>query len=366
MGAMNYSRRSIGIGAMLAAAAVGLALLPAVAPAYPSNGGGFVGGSRMTIALSRGLEASGIGMLPIGPGKAKGKGVSLPISEGGIEPRFGTGYVFMRGGVRLGSEDRSVSVRRLILNTAKKRLTGVIAGHAGTIAAVDDFKARRTDFGATLKVETLRLTKKAAALLGAQLAAKDVFRTGRLLGRAFVAGPWFTVPVTGGTIELALDEGFRQKLESLGVSVAPYESATPLGSAPLAFSLPEVAGDIDRRFVHGGINAREGGIRLVQAAAPTPREVLWGGIGINFENGYGGNLSDVVVATRGSGGAIGQIEFGETPTFNRRTGVYRGPPASATLSPFAVPVLNDAFAAGKPVFVTGEPLGTFSFAAGVR
>ncbi len=190
---MERSRHIAKAGAALLVAAT-LALLPASAVAYPNKGGGFASG-KTTITLDgglrRALEAEGIRMTPIAPGKAKGKGVALPISEGGIEPRFGTGYVFLRGGIQLRAEGRAVSIRRLILNTAKQRLTGVIAGHAGTIASIDDVKARRTDLGATLKVETLRLTKKAAALLGARLAVKDVFRTGRLLGRAFAAGPWF-------------------------------------------------------------------------------------------------------------------------------------------------------------------------------
>jgi hypothetical protein len=354
--------------ALLAALAMAL---PATAGAYPNTGGGFVSG-KTTITLDGGLrrafEADGIRTVPIAPAKAKGRGISLSISEGGIEPRFGTGYIFLRGGIQLRSESGAVSIRRLILNTAKRRLTGVIAGHAGTIAAVDDFKARRTDLGATMKVETLRLTKKAAALLGARLKAPDVFRTGRLLGRAFVSGRWFTVPVTSGAIEFSLDEGFRQKLESLGVAIAPYEAATPLSSAPLAYSFPEVKGEIDRRLAHGGVSTTRDGLRLVQSqGTPQPREVLWGSLGINFENGYGGEGSDVVLAGSGGGsGPIGQIEFGSASRFDAKKGTIAAGPTAATLSPYVVPALNDAFAHGKGVFVAGEPLGTFSFSAGLR
>ena len=39
---------------------------------------------------------------------------------------------------------------------------------------------------------------------------------------------------------------------------------------------------------------------------------------------------------------------------------------AATVSPYAVQSLNGAFAEGKPVFSAGEPLGSFSFVAGVR
>ena len=68
----------------------------------------------------------------------------------------------------------------------------------------------------------------------------------------------------------------------------------------------------------------------------------------------------------GGGGPIGQIEFGATARFDAKRAVFSGGPTAATLSPYVVPILNDAFAPGKGVFVAGEPLGTFSFSARVR
>ena len=179
---------------------------------------------------------------------------------------------------------------------------------------------------------------------------------------------FFTVPVTGGTIDFSLDEGFRHKLESLGVSISTTGTVTQTGSAPLAYEFPEVKGEINQTLSHGGLGTTNDGIKFTQPASPFPKEVNWASIGIGFENGFGGEGGDVATA-RWTGvsavGPIGQIEFGSNPAFEG--GTFNAGPISATLSPYAAGPLNEAFAAGKgPVFAAGEPLGSFSFSVGVR
>lgn len=354
-----------------------LALLPAGAPAYPSKGGGLAGHSTITISLDgklrQALDKAGVQVLPLKPAGLKGKALRFPLKEeGGFEPRYGSGYAFLKGGIRLRAGNRSVAVRRLVLNTAKKRLTAVVSGHTITLAATDDVKAHRTDLGIVVKVETLRLTTKGAQLLGGALGRRDLFRPHKLLGRAVVAGEFLTVPVTNGTIDFSFDEGFRHRLEALGVSISTTGTVTQTGSAPLAYEFPEVKGEINRTLTHGGIGLGNDGLTFVQPAAPQPRIVTWTYIGLGFENGFGGEGSDVATATwqfpmgqRGSA-PIGQIEFGESPLFDSKTGTFSAGPVAATLSPYAVQPLNDAFAEGKPFFAAGEPLGSFAFSVGVR
>jgi hypothetical protein len=354
-----------------------LALLPAGAAAYPSKGGGIAGNSTVTISLDgklhQALEKAGIQVLPLKPAGLKGKALRFPLKEEGIfEPRFGTGYAFLRGGIRLRSDGRTVAARRLVLNTAKKRLTAVVSGHTITLAATDDVKAHRTDLGIVIKVETLRLTTKGAQLLGSELGRPDLLRPHKLLGRAVLTGEFFTVPVTGGTIDFSLDEGFRHKLESLGVSISTTGTVTPTGSAPLAYLFPEVKGEINRTLSHGGIRTGNDGLTFVQPASPQPRIVTWTEIGLGFDNGFGGEGSDVATAVwhlpdgQRSGAPIGQIEFGESPAFDPTTGTFSAGPVAATLSPYATQPLNDAFAEGKPFFTAGEPLGSFAFSVGIR
>ena len=376
MGTMKKPKVHLRLALPLLALAL-LALLPAGVAAYPSKGGGIAGHSTITISLDgklrRALEDAGVQVLPLKPAGFKGKSLRFPLKEEGIfEPRFGTGYAFLRGGIRLRSGSRTVAARKLVLNTAKKRLTAAVAGHTITLAAVDDVKARRTDLGIVVKVETLRFTTKGAQLLGGELGRRDLFRPHRLLGRAVLDGEFFTVPVTGGTIDFSFDEGFRHKLESLGVSISTTGTVTQTGSAPLGYQFPEVKGEINRTLSHGGIGTSQDGLTFVQPASPEPRVMAWESIGLGFENGFGSEGSDIATAAwrlpggQRSSAPIGQIEFGRSPAFDSKKGVFSAGPTAATLSPYAVQPLNDAFAEGKPFFAAGEPLGAFSFSVGVR
>jgi hypothetical protein len=361
----------------IAAALFGLVLCglqPAVAAAGPP--GGPVAGGRTTLELDADLQEllarEGVELVALRPAKGHGRTVSMPVSEGMLESTYGSGYVFQQGGFRFRSGHRKLTVFKPVLNTAKRRLSATVAGKAITIASVDDVHARRSDFGIDVKVGELRFTKRAARIFDRELGLRDVFERGHLLGAATIATESFTVPVRGGRMELSLDEGFRQKLESLGVAISPYEAATALSPAPPAYSFPVLKGDIERHLAHGGIGTGRDGIRLVQAGVPESREVIWGPIGINFENGFGGVGSDVVTARWGlplgvsAVGPIGQIEFGTAPGFDPSTSTITGAPTAATLSPYAAAPLNDAFAPGRQSFVAGEPLGTFSFVARLR
>ncbi|HEY6730485.1 MAG TPA: hypothetical protein VI039_05620 [Solirubrobacterales bacterium] len=366
---MNYSGAFAKTVLALCAA---LLLLPAAASAYPLKGGSLAGGKTNFVldgSLRRAMDAAGIKLLPIAPGKAKGAAIQLPITEGMMEPRYGSGYVYQGGGFKIQAGGRSVSVRRLILNTAKQKLTGVIAGRAMTVAKTDEVKGFRTDFGLAVKVGALRLSEKAATLISGRLGVNDIFRAHRSLGRATVAGVLGVVPITGGSIKFSLAPEFVQKLESLSVSVSVNGTGTTSGSPPYSFDFPEVQGELNRRFTHGAIGTTNDGLKFLQPASPAPKEVNWASLGILFENGFGGEGGDVVVG-RWTGvsavGPIGQIEFGSSPVFDPRKGEFTAPPTSATLSPYAAGPLNEAFAGGKEIFKAGEPLGAFSFVVGLR
>src|SRR4029077_18459931 len=91
-----------------------------------------------------------------------------------------------------------------------------------------------------------------------------------------------TAPLPKGTIDFSFDEGFRHKLEALGVSISTTGTVTQLGTAPLAYQFPEVKGEINRALTHGGIGIGNDGLTFVQPASPQPRIVTWTRIGLNF------------------------------------------------------------------------------------
>ncbi|HEX2265205.1 MAG TPA: hypothetical protein VHH14_02875, partial [Solirubrobacterales bacterium] len=269
-----------------------LTLLPAGASAYPLQGGSLEAGKTTFTfdrTIRRAMDAAGIEATPLAPARKTGRwAIRLPISEGMLEPRFGSGYAFQRGGIMLRAGGRSVALRRLILNTAKKRLTGAVAGHPIVVAKVDDVKGWRTDFGLAVRVKSVRLTEKAADIISARLRVDGVFRPHRSLGLAHVSGTLFTVPVTEGTIQLVLDQGFQQKLASLGVALSTTGEAAQTGVN--VFQFPAVKGDVNRRLTHGGIGTTDDGLRFAQAG-PSPREISWASIGLGFESGFGGEGS---------------------------------------------------------------------------
>ncbi len=354
-----------------AGALAALALFPVGASAQrlPIDGG------HASILLSgklrRELDRAGIEVQLSKPAHELEKSIELPLKpEGFFDSRHGAGYAFLRGGIRLRAGKRTAAIGKLVLNTAKHRLSAVVAGQTLTLAATGRAKAYPGGLGILVEIESLRLTPDAAALLAARLGSPEIFRPNRPLGRLTLGAPLFVVPVTEGAIHFSFDPGFQQKLDSLGVAVSPYGSATH-ASPTLPFDFTQVGGEINPRFEHGQLLAgKEEGLRFTQAGPSGPREVIWRSIRIGFENGYGGEGSDVVTASWAlpSGiidAPIAQIEFGSTPSYNGKSEVFTGPPAVATLSPYAVQPLNEAFGAGKSVFAAGEPLGGFSFSASV-
>lgn len=356
-------------GEAAALALVALALWPVGASARHLA----IDGGHASILLSgklrRELDRAGIEVKLSKPAHQLEATIDMPLKpEGGFETKHGSGYAFLRGGIRLRAGKRSLAIKKLVLNTAKHRLSAMVAGHPLVLAATSGVSAFGGGLGILVEVDSLRLTPEAAALLGAKLGSPEIFRPNRPLGRLTLGAPVFLIPVTEGAIHFGFDPGFRQKLESLGVGVSPYGPATETSSV---FNFNRIGGEINPSFEHGELlGSKEEGIKLVQSGSM--RELVWTTIRIGFENGYGGEGSDVATATWTSsfanpeGRPIGQIEFGDTPSFNGKSGFFAGPTAVATLSPYAVQPLNEAFGGGKPVFAAGEPLGGFSFDAGVE
>ncbi len=327
---------------------------------------------KLDPALFKRLEENSIRVKALKPGTLKGRTATLPVTEGLLETRLGTGYLFFGGGLRFTSPRGSVALRKPIQNTAKQTLRGALGGYEVKIATPEGVKVDEKNFDIDLGVGGLALTGRAASILNKGLGTPGVFKAGQSLGSTASVVQPPTVEIDGGSFEFALDPGFSQKLQSLGVSVAPYEATTPIGSAPPAFRFSAFGGDISRHLAHGGIGSgSHGGLSLVQSG-PEARTITWPGFGLDFENGFGGPSSDVVTtswkvpAGFSAFGPIGQLDFGTKPAFDAKKGIVAAGPVAATLSPFAVGPLNQIFAAGKAVFATDEPLGSFSFSVRLR
>lgn len=356
-------------------ALVCLLLLPAVCSAAAPAPASSVESATTTISPSKGFRAllAREGVKLVGAGAAKnGKGtIELPGLEGVLEPTYGSGSVSLEGTLRFQAGSRKILLRKLVLNTAKKRLTATLGGKTIAIAKLERTSATQTTFGVDVKIGALRLTEKAARLLGQRLGLDGPLGAGRSLGRGTLGAELQAVRTGPGTFEFRFDEGFRQKLVALGIAATNFENGTQASALPLAFSWAMESATINRGLTYGGAGAGEGGVAFVQGeGAGTTTVRLWH-LGVDFES----NTSAAFWEARGPNGsflsiygsAFGQLDARGATRVDEAANTVSMAPTAATLAPGAAMTLNEAFAAGKATqFVAGETLGSFSFSAALR
>jgi hypothetical protein len=333
---------------------------------------------KLRLTLDRDLYRSfgGAGVRITGRGGAAvdRRVIEMPLEEGILGPHDGSGYVFAGGRLRLRAGNRSVLLKAVLLNTTKAKLSARIAGKTVVVAGADGISGRRSDFGIDVRVRSLALTAKGARALGSGLGLRGVFVAGRPLGAGAIEAETSTVPLHGGTLALSFDEGFREKLAAAGILVTPEDAAVAVGAIPLAFSFPDLTGDLNRTLTHGGARSRSG-IRLTQGVWTPPTEtsfdltnppsVFIDEIGVNFESDFAAAIWRFP-AGNASEARLGQIDFGSGTGFDPASGAIAGGPVSIALSPDAAGLLNQAFPGSAQKFSAGEPLGSLAFSASIK
>ncbi|MGN6257196.1 MAG: hypothetical protein ACTHN3_05515 [Solirubrobacterales bacterium] len=347
--------------------------LPADAGAVTVPGGP-TEASEMTITLSKGflelLRKEDVKVSDLGPAEVRGADVELPGGEGMLEQSGGTGWVYLQGGLRFRHGAHRVTLRRLVVNTAKGWITATANGTNVVLAKLDGTRAVPTTFGVTVKLRSLQLGSKAAAVLNRGLGLRRAFSSRTAIGKGEVAADLQSVQLGSGTLSFALEEGFRGKLQALGVRVVPNESGAQTSEVPVTFTWsPSSLGSISRGLLHGGISAGEGGLSFIQGEFTTQVR-LW-----HFGLGFEPNDADASWDVRLPDGQyrpmfsapFGAIDVRGATRIDESAGTIGMPPTQATLAPAAANILNEAFAGGKSTqFVVGEPLGAFYFSGSLR
>jgi hypothetical protein len=326
--------------------------------------------SQTELALTPGLyaqlKANDVQIRPFRPAAVDHRFVTLPVSSGNLEATYGSGYLFYDGGIRLRVRNRKVELRRLVLNTTKRWLRGKVGGRELTIATVQGTRAgwEGFDIGVTLD---LRLTGRAASLLNRRLGLDGVLRAGRPLAVADTLLRPETVGVTGGTIELTFDPGFRAKLESLEVEIRTAEEGTLAGSPPQLLALPISLGSISPDLSRG-ILISEGGFAL-QREGSAPGWARFIALSVSPESHRLGAAINVPTGVLNAN-QLATVDFTGVPAMaDPASGSIAAAGATAVLDATVAAALNDIFATplGKaPVFSGGEPLGAISFSARTR
>jgi hypothetical protein len=321
---------------------------------------------RLDRALYERLQANGVRVERLKPGKADRRVVTLPVSSGLLEPTYGSGYLYYAGGVRLRAGGHRVVLKRLVLNTAEHWLRGRVAGRELTVASVLDQRVGHNGFDIEVGTK-LRLSGGAATLLDRRLGLPGLFRGGQPLAGANTVARPETVSVGGGTITLSLDPRFLAKLGQLGIAVGPSEGATQLDGSPPTFSIPVLNGSIAPDLSSGALVC-QGGLVFSEDGSP-PRQARFIGLSLALDSDRLAAAIDV--DPRPMDGALfgtaplAAVDFGAvTPQVDPGAGSIAAPGVAATLEPYAAAPLNEAFPAPPaqpPSFTAGEPFATVSF-----
>jgi hypothetical protein len=315
---------------------------------------------QLNSALAKKLKKEEVRLVALKPAQLKGKNLTLPATEGLLEPGGGSGYLYLGGGLKWQAGKRVATLRRLLLNVEKHVLVAVVNGSTIKLADLPLQQFTLTGFDFTNAVSSLKLSGRAATLLNRRLGLDRVFKAGQSLGAATATGRFSSLRLTGGDVTLTIDNAFREKLQSVEADVRFPLPMTVQGgeltSGLSGFVFAESGPQIFQHDTSAFGEAFDRSISFITTTVSLETNKVSGGANVGYEPPrlpYSGPLATIP----------------DSPVaFNPETGE-----ASATF-PMALDgamasLLNETVGAkkGKPtLFSAGEALGTIGFAARTR
>jgi hypothetical protein len=407
---------------ILAAALFALLAFAPLASAAPDP----LASGTTTITLKnsvlKGWKKQGVKLLKVSPAKLKGSKATFTVTGGSLDPTTGLGTVNLGGGLKFKAGKKSATVKALILDTSKKKLTAKVAGKKMKTATIKGSSFVRNGFGVNLNVKSLKLTSSAAKQLNKKLGftakkskgkakghkraaasktSSGPFKANQAIGSASAETQPSTVTILpSGSMTFATAEPTVKKLLDVGVKILPVGATAvldPTLTKPV-YGFPITGGTIAPTGTAGTVQT-SGGLNLVQEFPGNVKTEI--GLG-NFYLDLGAKTVTVEVVAHSNAskeldlGALGRSSIadvsltGATVTSDPTTHTVSVQNASTTLQPVSAEVL-DAFrkvaegglvkklvgegkteeeaktiaaaAFAKDHVVVGDPLGTFSFTA---
>jgi len=382
MGAEKYAPhrppgRCVQVGVVkLAKFIAAILVVFALVPVAAAQAEGVDGGSvhlNLNKGLAKALDREGVRLAGMKPATAGKSGVTLPISSGLLEQRFGSGYLFFAGGFKFQAGRRSVKLSRFVLNTTKHTLNANVNGIATTLAKLPQQNATREGFSLDLALKSLQLTPKAATALNRKLGLDGTFKAGHPLGSATAVAHFEWLGVTGGEIVFTVEGGFQQKLASVETFLGASGSATLRNTAPIVVAMPLEGGQV-APDASAGVLLSQGGLSFIQHAEPFDHTISFLDTNLGLEShlvtgdaNYTPNPQQIPFS--GPLATLGSPNFPGAGGGDPETGVVSSPPVPAALHPNFAKVLNEVFGApkGKPdLFTPGEIIGFFAYEAQTR
>lgn len=227
-------------------------------------------GGSTKLTLDRGvasaLSNAGVSVTPVAPARARGGGVSFPITRGRIDPATAAGRIDHSGGLRFAAGSTSVTARDFRVRIGKRR--GSLSARIGKarvpllILGVRGAKVTRRGFNTNVSNVRVHLTGTAAKALNRAFRT-SLFRADMLIGKVAVRAVPAQVSLRrAGATSLALDPGAVQALTAEGIAATPVAPARA-GSSGLSF--PITGGLLNARTFAGTVS-HSGGIALTKGS----------------------------------------------------------------------------------------------------
>lgn len=355
-------------------------------------------------AFKRSIAKKGVKVLRINPTKLKGNRATFKVTGGSLDSASLKGTLNLAGGLKFKAGRKVATVRGLVLDTAKRSLTGRIGRAKVKLATAAGISLTAKEFGVSVKVSKLKLTGAAANKLNKALRLKGrkaAFKRNRVMAAARAEGQPSTLTIApGNNLRLATAVPTITKLADAEVVI---NGLTPTAIVdPTTFDFPLSGGTVSPSANAGTVKSA-GGLELVQDfGSGIKTEIL-------LENFYydlaAGTLGAVVVAHSTASkeldlGVLGESSVadvsltGATVTADPTAHTVSVQNATATLQPVAAGVLDAFRKVAEGAFTkflveefpltpeeaaamaaekyagdhinSGDPLGTLSFTANVE
>jgi hypothetical protein len=327
-----------------------------------------VGSGATKLTLDKGfvglLKSKGVRLSAQSPATLRGRVLELPVSGGKVDPTSGEGTVEHEGALVLRAGARRIPIRFLQLKTTRRHapFAAKVGGGQLKLASATQVAFARKGFAAKVKVSGLRMSKQVATRLEKKLRLRGASLAARPIGSSVtVADPTTIFLQARGAVAFSLDPAIVDKLKSLFVAINPIFPAEHVGTP---FSFPILGGTIAPDAGSGTVEA-DGSMELLQLGGGQvfihlPRlemgtSLATAELDVEPSPPYAGKVDRTPFATMSLAGAARSASAAA-----RTVGIDNGILALTTTSADA---FNQAFAEGKPVFGTGEVLGTIGLTA---
>ncbi len=261
--------RPVALRMIVGAAAVVAALLAFVPAASAARDP--ISGGTTDLHLKQGfvkkLTNLGVGLVGISTGQTSGNKISVPVTEGMLDPTNAQGHFTSPGGFQLVKGSRSVPITGLEVNTVHNFVRANIAGAKMQLGTFGTPTATREGFGARIKANQLTLTQKAATRISNKLGLQGGQRINqRVMSNEFSITSPSTLTILGqNEATLEASPASLKKLAEKGVDISSgIKPIAPAKNPKVTnFTFPISGGTLATNYTTGQI-VTTGGVEILK------------------------------------------------------------------------------------------------------